>query len=267
MTNNLKSFHGLTAVPFSKLIGTQHLFQCSSHNELIARLEMALAMDDLALVTGASGTGKSSALRRFIDALDSTTHPWVYITADRYKIGDLCKQILHGLKTTPPFHTYAAMNRLKQEIEKKHREKNAKPVIIIDEAQELPPETLLSMKNLTNYEMDSQPKLLIILSGHNDLTAILGMLRYESLSRRIRIRCRVEQLTLEETSRYITHQLDKCGSRKPIFAEESVARIFTLTQGNISQINNICLQSLILSASESQPIVGPAIIEKVAQGI
>ena len=159
------------------------------------------------------------------------------------------------------------MTRLKQEIEKRHREKNAKPVIVIDEAQELPPDTLLSMKNLTNYEMDSQPKLLIVLSGHNDLAATLGMLRFESLSRRIRIRCRVDPLTLEETSRYIIHQLTNCGSRKPVFAEEAVARIFTVTQGNISQINNICLQSLILAASESQPIVGPATIEKVAVGI
>ena len=91
MTDNLKSFHGLTAVPFSKSIGTQYLFQGSSHNEMIARLEMALAMDDLALVIGTSGTGKSSALRRFIDTLDPTTHPWVYVTAERYKIGDLCK--------------------------------------------------------------------------------------------------------------------------------------------------------------------------------
>jgi len=267
MTNKFKSFHGLTAVPFSKSIGTEHLFACNSHTELIARLEMALSTDDLALVTGASGTGKSSALRKFVDSLDTVTHPWVYLTAERYRIGELSKQILSGLKIVPPFHGYVALSRLKQEIEKRHREKNAKPVIILDEAQELPPETFLSLKNLTNYEMDSQPKVLIVLSGQSELTATLGMGRFESLARRIRIRCRVEPLSLDETGRYIIHQMANCGSRKPIFADEAVARIFSASQGNMSLVNNLCYAALIFSASESQPIIGPATIEKVEAGL
>ncbi len=267
MTEKLKIFHGLTSMPFSKMINTNSLFESKTLKESIARLEMALDIEDLVTITGSSGTGKSVILRRFADSLDTSTHPSVYITAERYKIGELTKQILHGLKINPPFHGYAAVRAFKLEIEKRYREKNAKPVIIIDEAQELPPETLLSLKNLTNYEMDSKSKLLIILSGHNELDATLGMTRFESLLRRIRIRYRVYPLSLEETGRYIVHQLSTCGCRKPIFADESIAKIFTLTQGNISQINNMAMQALILSASEDQPIVGPMIIEKVIGGI
>lgn len=267
MTNKLKTFHGLTSIPFSKCIGTTNLFEGASQTEMIVRLEMALSMDDLALVTGTSGTGKSSALRKFVETLDPATHPFAYITAERFRIGELCKQILLGLKITPPFSGYAALTKLKKEIETRYSEKNSKPVIVIDEAQELPPETLLSLKNLTNFEMDSRPKLLIILSGHNELASTLGMYRYESLSRRIRIRCKIEPLSLEETSRYLESQLANCGSRKSIFAQESIARIFSATQGNISQINNLCLNALIFAAAESQPIVGPAIIDKVLGGM
>ena len=267
MSDQITVFHGLTKMPFSKIIGTSYLFHCASHNELIARLEMALKTDDLALVTGISGSGKSTALRRFIDSLDQVTHPWVYLTAERYRIGELCKQILHGLKITPPFHGYAALARLKQEIEKRHREKNAKPVIVIDEAQELPLETLMSLKNITNYEMDSQSKLLIVLCGQIELGATLGMSRLESLARRIRIRYQVVYLSLEETIRYIEHQLTHCGSRKAVFTEDAIARIFSVTQGNISLINNICFSALILAASDSQLIIGPAIIEKVENGL
>jgi len=267
MNDKVTIFHGLTRMPFSKRIGTTQLFAGASHSELLARLEVGLATDDLALVTGSSGCGKSSALRRFVDSLDAVTYPWVYLNAERYRIGELSKQLLRDFKITPPFHGFAALSRLKQEIETRHREKNAKPVIIIDEAQELPPETLLSLKNITNYEMDSQPKVFIVLCGQIELSAMLGMGRFESLARRIRIRYRVEHLTLEETSRYITHQLDICGSKKPIFAEEAIARIFSVTQGNISFVNNICFAALILSASESQPIIGPATIEKVEEGL
>lgn len=267
MLDILKSFHGLTSVPFSKAIGTAHLFESASHKELLARLEMALGMEDLVLITGSSGTGKSCALRRFAQSLDQTTHPWVYVTAERYKIGELCKQILAGLKCVPPFHGYAALNKLKQEIEKLHREKNAKPVIVLDEAQELPPETLLSLKNITSYEMDSRPKLLLILSGHNELAATLGMTRLESLLRRVRIRFKVEPLDVGEASRYIVHQLEKCGCKKPIFSEEAVARLYSATKGNFSQINNVCLTALIFSASQNSPIVGPAIIEQALSGI
>ena len=267
MTKNIKIFHGLTNIPFSKNIGTNQLFSSASHNELLARLDMALANDDLAVVTGPSGAGKSSALRRFLSSLDQVTHPTVYLTMERFRIGELCKQALRGFKCSVPFHGYVALSRLKQEIEKRHREKNSKPVIVLDEVQELPPETLLSLKNLTNYEVDSQPKVLIILSGQSEFLATLGMGRFESLSRRIRIRCRIEPLTLEETKQYIEHHLSISGSKKPIFSDEAIALIFSMSLGNYSLINNICFAALILAASEKASIIGPAIIEKLENGI
>lgn len=267
MIEHVKSFHGLTHVPFCKSIGTSQLYECTPHNELIARLEMALQTDDLALVTGASGSGKSSALRRFADTLDPVTYPCAYISSERYRIGELCKVILSAFKLEVPFHGYAALSRLKKEIEKWHKDKNAKPVIIIDEAQELLPKTLLSLKNLTNYEMDSNPNVLIILCGHNELETTIGLAQFESLARRIRIRYRVNNLSLSDINTYIRHQLDCCGAKKEIFAEEAIASMYNATKGNISLINNICFGSLIAAASENSPIIGQGIVEKVQSGM
>jgi len=264
MIDSVKTFHGLIRVPFCKSIGTNHLFESSALQEIIARLEMALSTDSFAVISGPSGCGKSSALRKFSESLDSVTHPSVYISCEKYKIGELSKQILSGLKIKPPFHGYVALSSLKKEIEKRGAEKNAKTVIILDEAQELPIETLLSLKNLSNYEMDSKENVLIVLCGHNELLSTLVMDRLDSLCRRIRIRYRVGNPCLEEITKYIKQQMKRCGATRDVFSDDAIATIYNSTKGNISLVNNICFEAIIISASQNTQVIGPGIVEKTS---
>lgn len=266
MTDMVKTFFGLKKMPFSKEIGERELFASESMREASARLAFALETDDMALVTGAPGSGKSSVLRSFSATLDSHSYPHVYITCERYKIGDIAKLALAGLKISPPFHAFAALDKLKKEVRRLNHEKGAKPILIIDEAQELPVTTLASMKNLTNYEMDSARCILIVLAGQAELAATLRLSQLESLARRIRLHCQIGNLSIEETSRYIVHQMKIAGVEKILFADEAVAQIFSITKGNISAINNICFNLLILGAVESKDIIGPSMVDQVCVG-
>ncbi len=112
------------------------------------RLSLAVGNEDFALISGTAGSGKSSAIRYFISQIDPKAYPHIYITAEKYKIGDIAKLILHGIKVEIPYNGYAALRKAKSLISKMNAEQNIKPVIIIDEAQELPVSTLSSIKNL-----------------------------------------------------------------------------------------------------------------------
>jgi len=263
-TDNIKNFFGLTKMPFSKLIGVNELFQGSCFKEACARLEIALGNEDMVLLTGAVGAGKSNVLRYFTHNLDPQVYKTVYIPTDNFKIGEIAKRALQGLQVEIPYQATDALRKLKQSIVSFNHDKGIKPVIIIDEAQELPPNTLKSLKSIVNYNMDSENLLFIILCGQKSISKKLGLVSLESLKRRIRVRYSLKGLSLEETSLYITHQLN-CGLERNVFTDDTKAGIFNHSKGIISTINAVCFDLIIYAAAHSKDIIEPSMLEIVLQ--
>jgi hypothetical protein len=105
-------------MPFSKPVATNELFETANMKELSRCMELALAHEDLALVTGTPGSGKSSAIRYFMSKLDAHAYPIVYITAENYKIGDIAKLLLNGLSCPMPYTGNDALRSAKHGIAK-----------------------------------------------------------------------------------------------------------------------------------------------------
>ena len=114
--------------------------------------------------------------------------------------------------------------------------------------------------------MDSARNILIILSGQAELSSTLRLIQLESLTRCVRLHCHLSSLSIEETNRYIIHQLKIAEIEKKLVSEEAIAQIFSASKGNISAINNICFNLLILGASESKEVIGPAMVNQVCSG-
>jgi len=264
-TETVKNFFGLQKMPFSKLIGTSELYHSSSFEEAYARLQIGLENEDAVLLSGAVGSGKSNVLRYFTHSLDPNAYSCIYIAADTFKIGEIAKRALAALQVEVPYTGSAALRRLQQTVIKLNREKAIKPVLIIDEVQALPTSTLLSLKNLLNYDMDSEILLFLILCGQNSIYEKLGYPQLEALKRRIRVRYALRPLSMEETGFYISHQMKRCGVEQGVFSDEAKAGIFQHSKGNLSEINAICFDLLIYASAQSKQIVEPSMLEVVLQ--
>lgn len=263
MTEKILNHFGLKRIPFSKTISTNELFPAPSLKLLSERLALAVETEDFALVSGTAGSGKSSAIRYFLSQLDPSSYPYVYITAENYKIGNIAKLILDGLNIEAPYNGYAALHKTKKAIIKMSNEKNVKPVIIIDEAQELSISTLASIKNLANFQIDSKSKITVILVGQNQLINKINMSELSSLKRRVRIRYKFGALSVEDTVRYIVHQMEKAGATRSIFTEDTKNEIFRLSNGIICNINNICYDLILEAVGKSLDIIEPSLMEAV----
>jgi type II secretory pathway predicted ATPase ExeA len=260
----IKDHFGLSRLPFSKNTGVSQLFRFRQIEEAAARLDLAARNEDVSLLTGPVGSGKSSALRLFAQTLDPSHFLLVYIPAYPYKIGEIAKLILTGLHVQAPSHASKALRLLDQTVMEQSHDKAIKPVIVIDEAQELPLLTLQTLKNLVNFDMDSVSRLSLILCGQKELVSILDSAPLESLYRRIRITYEMSGLSLEDTSKYVRHQLKVCGVEKGVFSDECVSQIFTISQGLMSQINALCFRLIVLAVSEGKDIIDPVMLEKVS---
>jgi type II secretory pathway predicted ATPase ExeA len=264
-TDTVKNFFGLHKMPFSKLIGVTELYHSSSFKEACARLQIGLENEDVVLLSGAVGSGKSNVLRYFTHSLDPNAYLCIYIAADSFKIGEIAKRALQELNIEVPYTASAALRRLQQTIIRMNREKGLKPVLMIDEIQQLPTSTLVSLKNLLNYSMDSEILLFIILCGQNSIYEQLGYPQLEALSRRIRIRYALRPLSMEETGTYIRHQMKVCGVEKSVLSEEAKAAVFQHSKGTLSEINALCFELLIYAAASSKDIIEPSMLDVVLQ--
>jgi type II secretory pathway predicted ATPase ExeA len=263
MIKKLKNFFGLRKIPFSKNIASNELYQSRSLTDITSRLEFALENEDFFLISGSAGSGKSTSLRYAVSQSDPQVYPSVYITAENYKIGDIAKLFLSGLNVEAPYNGYKALNLIKKTADKMSKEKNQKPILIIDEAQELPISTYVSIKNLTNFNMDSESRILIILCGQLEMLAKIKSASLESLRRRIRLHYKIEALSIEECAQYINYQMKLAGIDRKIFPDEITAEIFKISKGNICNINNICFELLIQAAINSKEIIEHSLLDKI----
>ncbi len=264
-TDAVKNFFGLHKMPFSKLIGVNELYRSSSFQEACARLQIGLENEDVVLLSGAVGSGKSNVLRYFAHSLDPNDYRIIYIPADSFKIGEIAKLALTNLNVEVPYTSSVAIRKLRHSIIKLNREKSIRPLLLIDEIQELPTSTLASLKNLLNYNMDSEILLFLVLCGQNSIYEKLGYPQLEALNRRIRIRYVLRPLSMEETGSYISHQMKTCGVEQSVFSDDTKAAMFQHSKGILSEINAFCFELLIYAVSQSKQIIEPSMLDVVLQ--
>ncbi len=112
-----------------------------------------------------------------------------------------------------------------------------RPVLVVDEAQHLRSDVLEELRLLTNYEMDSQNRLCLLLVGQAELRRRIGMAVHAPLSQRIVVRYHLDGLTREELSLYLTHLLRLAGTELPLFEASAMEALFQATSGLPRKVN------------------------------
>ena len=264
MNNALLDFYGFSTQPFSKDIPPKNLLPTSSSANVLGMLAIAVGTEDIVLLFGQLGVGKSVVLRSFLHDLDENHYTSVYIRGPALSPALLYKYILEGLNITPPYSVGAA----KMQYFRKIPQLQKKPIILIDDAQDLPDSTLAEIKSLVNFDLDSQNRVTLILTGQTELIRYLKMDHLGALRQRIRLTVEMEPMSCEESARYIDHHTKICGNPKPIFSESAKADIFKTTKGVARKINTICLNTLLQGALgqksiiDSTDVVYPPLLEQ-----
>ena len=121
------------------------------------------------------------------------------------------------------------------------------PVLIVDEAQFLRNDVLDDPRLLTNYSMDSDHRLCLLLVGLTELRRRLSMAIHESLNQRLVVRHHLGGLDRDELDSYLAHRLRLPGSELPLF-DPPVEALFQASRGLPRQINRIAHYSLSAAA-------------------
>lgn len=259
-----EEFFGLTAKPFGKTPDPAFLFESRQHKEALARLEYAVEEKELALLVGDIGSGKTTLSRALIDRVGDT-RPIILLINPRLTPTQLLRSIARGLDLEPARFRNDLLDQIHTKLYALYEEKR-EPVLMIDEAQLIPSKaTFDEIRLLTNFQLDDQNLLSVVLIGQPELDGRLDREAYKPLRQRIGLRYSLGPLSLEETIEYIEHRIRVAGGTRNPFNRNAMEEIHALSGGIPRLINTLATTALLDAFGEDAEVIDPARVASAAR--
>jgi general secretion pathway protein A len=210
----LLSLWGLKWNPFSPELPSEALLTTAKIESFAWRVEQLVQEGGFALISGESGTGKSVALRIVAERLATLRDVVVGVlerpqskNADFYReLGDI-----FSVKLSPS-NRWGGFKALRERWKSHVASSRIKPVLLVDEAQEMDPEVLSELRILSSADFDATSLLTIVLSGDGRLLELLRQEDLVPLGTRIRTRLKTEPASRDELLELVRHALAKAGN-------------------------------------------------------
>lgn len=239
---------GLSAHPFTSEVEPEDLFTAAAAKELEVRLTHLLDMRGIGLVTGDSGSGKTCGARRVLAKLHSSLYRVVYVCLSTGNVLDLYKTISWEMGLPVERSRAALFRQIRAEVTRLVTEARCRPVLVIDEAQHLRSDVLEDLRLLTNYKMDAENRLCLLLLGQTELRRRLAMAVHEALNQRIVVRYHLPPLARDEVEPYLAHRLQLCGTQVALFDPAAQEALFQATGGLPRKLNLLAHHALLAAA-------------------
>jgi general secretion pathway protein A len=254
MSQALCEFFGCLRLPFDKSLPVRDLFPSTAHQEIQARLNFSLQHRFATLITGDVGSGKSTALRAFVQSLDANLYLTAYISNPNLTVQALFAQILTTFHVSATFHPRGLGERLRSTLAELSQ-RGSQPILVVDEAHLLSHRLLHELRYWLNADMDAATPFTLILLGQPDLRSLLQLKGFEALDQRIQVRFHIQPFDLAQSAAYIKHHLRVVGAERFPFSDSFIHAAQQFSHGIPRQLNRVCLNGLLIGFAERKPLL------------
>ena len=249
--NSYQMFFGLKRQPFVADLDRNHILETKDLLAAADRLEYAISLGAIALVTGEVGSGKSTALRWATGRLHPSQYRVLWITATSGSILEFYRQLLAELDINTASSSRAVLTRLiKTKIIDLVQGKKLRPVLIVDEASLLRLDVFSELHTIIQFEGDSKPWLPVVLAGQVNLADNLLYRTAVPLASRIVTRSHFHAVNREAMEEYLSHHLNIAGLKHNPFEAAAITAIHQGAGGLFRTANHLARGALIAAASE-----------------
>ena len=261
-----EAFFNFTKTPFQRDISPAAVYMTPQFKILQDRLSHGVKNRFFLVVTGDSGSGKTTVIRHFMSALDPNRTVALYVSESNLTPRNFYFDILNQLGIKPRFYRGDAKRQLVKEFQTLSDDKKL-PIIILDEAHLCDMEMLTEIRFLLNFDMDSRSPMSLILVGQSEIRTTLKKTINEAISQRIDLRCHIPPLDRCQTADYISsHLVYASGSHCDIFSDAAISAIFDYSSGLPRKINRLASLCLMHAAQINKRIIDDHMVALIIEG-
>lgn len=262
------SFFGLGEKPFAITPDPRYLFMSERHAEALAHLLYGInEAGGFIQLTGEVGTGKTTVVRSLLERMPGHADVAVILNPQLTPVEfvlTICEELGIFMRDEDASSIKDLVDILNKRLLEAHA-KGRRVVVIVDEAQNLTPETLEQVRLLTNLETASQKLLQIILIGQPELREVLARVELRQLAQRITGRYHLDPLSRAETAAYVNHRLKVAGSATgDVFSAAALREVHRLSNGIPRIINVVCDRALLGAFTQEVHRIGPPLVRDAA---
>ncbi|MEM1432914.1 MAG: XrtA/PEP-CTERM system-associated ATPase [Pseudomonadota bacterium] len=264
-----EDFFGLTAKPFQLSPDATFFYPSKEHKRALSFLEYGLSQaDGFIVITGDVGTGKTTLVHTLLRDLDAEELLVGTIVTTQLEEDDLLAVVAHNFGLKGPFDSKASLLGELEALFRQQALNSRRVLLIVDEAQNLPPRSVEELRMLSNFLLNGKPLVQVFLLGQEEFRGTLLSEGFEQLRQRVIATYHLNPLNEEETQTYIEHRLRRVGwTDLPSFAEGVFHAIFEFCEGVPRRINSLCDRLLLFAFLEDSTVIEPSMVEAVAEEI
>ena len=259
------TFYHLKKEPFHITPDPEFLFLSPSHKQALGSIIYGVRnRKGFILITGEVGVGKTTILRSYLEVVAKQKTKIIYIFNSNVSFENLLKTIYKELGLEPKSDDPVEMlDGLYQVLMDEFKQGNV-VLLIVDEAQNMPVETLENLRMLSNLETSKEKLLQIVLTGQSEFEKILNRHELRQLKQRVAIRSTIVPFTEVESMAYIKHRLARVTlNGSPAFTSRALRRIAREAKGNPRTLNILCDNALITGFGYKMIPVNTEVVKEV----
>lgn len=258
-----EAFYGLKEKPFSIQPDPEFLYFGRRHTYAYAMMEFGInSRAGFMVISGEIGCGKTTLIRHLLNNLAPNLNVGLVYNTHR-EIANLLEWIMLALGLPYEGMSGVALFDAFQRFLIEQHGLGKGVLLIIDEAQNLSPDALESLRMLSNINADKSQLLQVMLVGQPQLKDMLTRPDLLQFSQRVEFDFHIKPFAADDVQHYIEHRLAIAGREMPLFTSEACARIAEASQGVPRRINILCNTALVYGFAAGAECVDLSLVEEV----
>ncbi|MFQ3198482.1 MAG: general secretion pathway protein A [Paraglaciecola sp.] len=263
-----ENYYGLTSKPFQLTPDPSFFFASKWHKRAMSYLQYGLSQaEGFIVITGDIGTGKTTIANSLLDAIADDIVA-AQIVTPKLTPDELVKMVASKFNIHVKGSSKAdILDDLEKFLMELHKQ-GKRALLLVDEAQNLPLETIEELRMLSNFQAAGKPLLQSFLLGQEELQPILRAPNMEQFRQRIVASCHLVPLTNEECREYIEYRMHHAEWKgTELFSGGAYDKIFKFTRGIPRKINTLMDRILLYGFLEELETFDEAVVDIVVEEV
>ncbi|XQW85338.1 XrtA/PEP-CTERM system-associated ATPase [Thalassotalea piscium] len=262
-----ESYYGFKEKPFQLSPDPRFFFASSHHQRAMSYLQYGLDQGEgFIVVTGPIGTGKTTIARNLLNNIADNSIVAAQLVTTKLNPQELLALVVSEFHIKANGESKADLLKAIEEFLIKLNKQGKRALLIVDEAQNLPSETVEELRMLSNFQLDNKPLIQSFLLGQEELKLIIQAPDMEQFRQRIIASAHLKPLSAEEVKEYINYRLNQAGCIKEhLFTDDAFKIIHEKTLGVPRKINIFVDRILLFGFLEELDQISVDAISSVAE--